>query len=43
MGFEIDEYIVGKLFKHLKKSKKVSPEILARTVTLNAIKPRLTI
>ena len=43
MGFEIDEYIVGKLFKHLKKSKKISPEILARTVTLNAIKPRLTI
>ena len=43
MGFEIDEYIVGKFFKHLKKSKKVRPEILARTVTLNAIKPRLTI
>ena len=43
MGFEIDEYIVGKFFKHLKKSKKVRPEILARTVTLTAIKPRLTI
>nr|WP_314867417.1 VWA domain-containing protein [uncultured Flavobacterium sp.] len=43
MGFEIDEYIVGKFFKHLKKSKKVDPEILARTVTLNEIKPRLTI
>ena len=43
MGFEIDEYIVGKFFKHLKKSKKVNPEILARTVTLIEIKPRLTI
>lgn len=43
MGFEIDEYIVGKFFKHLKKSKKISPEILARTVMLTSIKPRLTI
>ena len=43
MGFEIDEYIVGKFFKHLKKRKKISPEILARTVTLTSIKPRLTI
>ena len=43
MGFEIDEYIVGKLFRHLKKSKKIHPEIIARTVTLNEIKPRLTI
>ena len=43
MGFEIDEYIVRKFFKHLKKSKKISPEILARTVTLTSIKPRLTI
>ena len=43
MGFEIDEYIVGKFFKHLKKSKKISPEILASTVTLTSIKPRLTI
>jgi nitric oxide reductase NorD protein len=43
MGFEIDEYIVGKFFKQLKKSKKVSPEVLAKTVTLNEIKPRLTI
>ena len=43
MGFEIDEYIVGKFFKHLKKSRKVSPEIIARTVTLDNIKPRLTI
>ncbi|PWA07166.1 nitric oxide reductase activation protein NorD [Flavobacterium psychrotolerans] len=43
MGFEIDEYLVGKFFKHLKKSKKVNPEILARTVTLSEIKPRLTI
>ncbi|QIH40148.1 VWA domain-containing protein [Flavobacterium sp. Sr18] len=43
MGFEIDEYIVGKLFRHLKKSKRIHPEIIARTVTLNDIKPRLTI
>ena len=43
MGFEIDEYIVGKFFRHLKKSRKISPEILAKTVTLNEIKPRLTI
>lgn len=43
MGFEIDEYLVGKFFQQLKKSKKVSPEIKARTVTLNEIKPRLTI
>jgi nitric oxide reductase NorD protein len=43
MGFEIDEYIVGKLFKHLKKSKKPSPEIIARTVTLDNVKSRLTI
>jgi nitric oxide reductase NorD protein len=43
MGFEIDEYLVGKFFKHLKRSKKVDPEISARTVSLNEIKPRLTI
>ncbi len=43
MGFEIDEYLVGKFFKHLKSRKKISPEIEARTVTLAAIKPRLTI
>lgn len=43
MGFELDEYLVGKFFKHLKKRKKVSPEILAKTITLNDIKSRLTI
>lgn len=43
MGFEIDEYLVGKFFKHLKSRKKISPEIEARTVTLAEIKPRLTI
>lgn len=43
MGFEIDEYLVGKFFKHLKSRKKVSPEIEARTVTLAEIKSRLTI
>jgi len=43
MGFEIDEYIVGNFFKQLKKRKKTNPEIAARTVTLNEIKPRLTI
>ena len=43
MGFEIDEYLVGKFFKHLKSRKKISPEIEARTVTLAEIKSRLTI
>ncbi|WP_413998044.1 nitric oxide reductase activation protein NorD [Flavobacterium sp. W1B] len=43
MGFELDEYLVGKFFKQLKKNKKIDPEILARTVSLNDIKPRLTI
>jgi len=43
MGFEIDEYLVGKFFKHLKRSKKVNPEISARTISLNEIKPRLTL
>ncbi|MGG7035146.1 MAG: nitric oxide reductase activation protein NorD [Flavobacterium sp.] len=43
MGFEIDEYLVGKFFKQLKKAKKVSPEVIARTVTLSEIKPKLTI
>jgi nitric oxide reductase NorD protein len=43
MGFELDEYLVGKFFKQLKKSRKIDPEIVARTVTLNDIKPRLTI
>lgn len=43
MGFEIDEYLVGNFFQQLKKSKKVSPEIAAKTVKLSEIKPRLTI
>jgi nitric oxide reductase NorD protein len=43
MGFELDEYLVGKFFKQLKRSKKIDPKIVARTVTLNDIKPRLTI
>ncbi|HWS60611.1 MAG TPA: hypothetical protein VN182_06745, partial [Flavobacterium sp.] len=43
MGFELDEYLVGKFFKHLKKRKKTSPEDLAKTVMLSEIKPRLTI
>ena len=43
MGFEIDEYLVGKFFKHLKSRKKTNPEEEARTVTLAGIKPRLTI
>ncbi len=43
MGFEIDEYIVGKFFRHFKKNKKVDFEVLERTVTLNEIRPRLTI
>ena len=43
MGFEIDEYLVGKLFKIIKKSKKENPEISARTIFLDTIKPKLTI
>lgn len=43
MGFEIDEYLVGKFFKHLKNRKKINPEIEARTVKLTDIKSRLTI
>ena len=43
MGFELDEYLVGKFFKHLKKRRKVSAEDLAKTVMLSEIKPRLTI
>ena len=43
MGFELDEYLVGKFFKYLKKSQKASPEQQARTVVLEDVKPRLTI
>ena len=43
MGFEIDEYLVGKFFKHLKKNKKVNLEVAARTVCLSDIQARLTI
>jgi len=43
MGFELDEYLVGKFFKQLKKRKKTAPEILEKMVFLNDIKPRLTI
>lgn len=43
MGFEIDEFLVGKFFKFLKKRKKSNPEVEARTVFLNDIKPKLTI
>jgi len=43
MGFEIDEYLVGKFFKHLKSRKKTNPEIEARTVLLSEIKSRVTI
>jgi len=43
MGFEIDEYLVGKFFKQLKKRKKINPETEARTVLLSEIKSRLTI
>ncbi|MBF4471018.1 nitric oxide reductase activation protein NorD [Flavobacterium sp. HJJ] len=43
MGFEIDEYLVGKFFKHLKSRKKISPEVEARTVSLAKIQSRLTI
>ncbi|UOK42641.1 MULTISPECIES: nitric oxide reductase activation protein NorD [Flavobacterium] len=43
MGFEIDEYIVEKFFKHLKKRKKIDPETEARRITLEKIRPKLTI
>lgn len=43
MGFEIDEYLVGKFFKHLKNRKKTNPEVEARTVKLSEIKSRLTL
>ncbi len=43
MGFEIDEYLVGKFFKHLKNRKKINPEIEAKTIFLADIKVRLTI
>lgn len=43
MGFELDEYLVGKFFKQLKKSRKIDPKIVARTVLLNDVKSRLTI
>lgn len=43
MGFELDEYLVGKFFRQLKNRKKVNPEISAKTVYLSEIKPRLTI
>ena len=43
MGFELDEYLVGKFFKQLKKRKKPAAEILERTVFLKDIKPRFTI
>ncbi len=43
MGFEIDEYLVGKFFKHLKSRKKTNPEIESRTIFLSQIKSRLTI
>ena len=43
MGFELDEYLVGKFFKYLKKKQKPSDEQAAKTVMLEDIKPRLTI
>lgn len=43
MGFELDEYLVAKFFKHLKNRKKLSPELEARTVKLSEIKSGLVI
>ncbi len=40
---ELDEYIYGKFVKYFKNRKKVSAEIQNRTVTLEELKPRLTV
>lgn len=39
----LDEYLYGKIANYFKKNKKVSEEVLNRTVCLEDIKPRLTI
>lgn len=43
MGFEIDEFIVSKFFKHWKKFKKDDQDQIARRVTLDEVKPKLTL
>ena len=39
----LDEYLFGKVSNYFRKNKKIAPEVLARTVTLDEIKPRLTV
>jgi len=39
----LDEYLFGKVSNYFKKNKKILPEVLERTVTLDDIKPRLTV
>ena len=39
----LDEYLYGKISGYFKKNKKVSADVLSRTVFLDDIKPRLAI
>lgn len=43
MGLELDEYVFGKVVKYLKKRKENNKEVLARSVFLEDMKPRLTL
>ena len=43
MGLELDEYVFGKEVKYLKKRKENNKEVLARSVFLEDMKPRLTL
>ena len=39
----LDEYLFGKVSNYFRKNKKVPQEVIERTVTLDDIKPRLTV
>jgi nitric oxide reductase NorD protein len=43
MGFELDEYVFGKLAKYFKKNKKIDVNVLNKTIFLNDINATLTI
>lgn len=43
MGLELDEYVFGKVVKYLKKRKENNKEVLAKSVFLEDMKPRLTL
>lgn len=43
MGLELDEYVFGKVVKYLKKRKENNKEVLAESVFLEDMKPRLTL